>query len=140
MSKNKADKYNPYIAYRACLERNRGVSHIGLVCLFIVAFFTVANADQDYVFDAGGKRNPFSPLVTSEGLLLKLDAPRSGTGLYLEGIIFDENGKSYAIVNAEVVMVGDRVNDYQLLKIEKNKVFFSKEGQITEILLEKEGE
>ncbi|MFH1413240.1 MAG: hypothetical protein ABIG56_00105 [Candidatus Omnitrophota bacterium] len=116
------------------------IAHIVLTSICLVTFFTLANAEEGFLYNAQGKRNPFSPLVTSEGLLLKLDAPKSPSGLYLEGVIFDENGRSYAIVNTEVVMAGDMIDGYQLLKIEKNKVFFTKEGQITEILLEKEGE
>jgi type II secretory pathway component PulC len=97
-------------------------------------------AQDEFVYDAKGKRNPFIPLVTSDGKILNLDSVEtSNKGLALEGIIYDKNGVSFAIVNGSVVKVGDVVGDTQVLKIEKNKVIFIKEGQTSEIEL-KEGE
>ncbi len=59
--------------------------------------------------------------------------------MLIEGIIYDEHGLSYAIVNGEVVNIGDKVGDYQVLKIGKNKIIFIKGGQTTEIQLKEEG-
>ena len=89
-------------------------------------------------YDAKGKRDPFIPLVTPDGRLLKLEKEESASGLLLDGIIYDEHGLSYAIVNAEVVKVSDKVGAYQVLKIEKNKVIFIKGGEITEVELKEE--
>jgi hypothetical protein len=58
----------------------------------------------------------------------------------VEGIIFDKKGRSYAIVNGEVVGIGDAVAGYEILKIENDKVVFIKESKITEIKVNKEGE
>lgn len=114
------------------------------VSLFLVIFlvFTcnLALAQEEFVYDSKGKRNPFMPLVTNEGVLIKFDSPKNSMGLYLEGIIFDDKGVSYAIVNKSVVMVGDRVDDYQVLKIEREKVTFMKDGEPLEITLKKEEE
>ena len=95
-------------------------------------------AQNDFVYDSEGKHDPFIVLVTPDGRLLKLDQ-ESKKGLLLEGIIYDKNSLSYAIVNGTIVRVGEKVEDYQVLRIEKNKVLFIKKGQITEIQL-KEGE
>jgi len=98
-------------------------------------------AEDVFTYDAKAKRNPFIALVTSEGRLLQLDREEeSKQELMLEGIIYDKNGMSYAIVNATVVRIGDEVNGYQILKIERNKVIFIKDGEPTEIILTKEGE
>lgn len=86
-------------------------------------------------------RDPFIPLVTPDGRLLNLGAGEENkSALLLEGIIYDKNGISYAVVNGGVVKIGDRVADYQVLKIEANKVIFIKEGQTQEIILKKEEE
>jgi len=96
-------------------------------------------AQEEFVYDAKGRRNPFIPLVTPDGRLLKLEQEVSETGLSLEGVIYDANGISYAIVNGGVVKIGDIAGDnYQVLKIEQDKVIFIKEGQTTEEILKKE--
>jgi len=95
-------------------------------------------AQEQFVYDAKGKRDPFIPLVTPDGRLLKLEKEETASGLLLEGIIYDEHGLSYAIVNSEVVRISDKIGDYQVLKIEKNKVIFIKSGQTLEVELKEE--
>lgn len=95
-------------------------------------------AEEDFVYDPEGKRNPFIPLVTRDGKLLKLDSDKGEGGMSLEGIIYDEQGISYAIINNEVVKIGDNINGYDILRIEENKVIFIKEGEPLELELKKE--
>ncbi len=109
--------------------------------LWFLAFsFTFyAFAQEQFVYDAKGKRNPFIPLVTPDGRLLKLETQENlNASLLVEGIIYDKNGLSYAIVNGSVVSIGDTVGDFQVLKIEDNKVIFIKDGLTQEIELKKE--
>jgi hypothetical protein len=94
-------------------------------------------AQEEFVYNAKGKRDPFISLVTPEGALL-LEKEENITGILLEGIIYDKDGLSYAIVNGEIVKAGDEIGNYQILKIEKNKVFFIQEGQISEVELKEE--
>ena len=98
----------------------------------------IAGAQQDYKYNAQGKRNPFVPLVTSDGRLMKIADQEASSVINLEGIIYDKKGISYAIVSGEVVKVGNKVGDYQVLKIEEKKVTFIKEGLPLEIELKKE--
>jgi hypothetical protein len=95
---------------------------------------------DEFNYDAQGKRNPFIPLVTPEGRLLKLDKQKDTTqqGLAIEGIIYDKLGRSFAIVNANVVGIGDTVGDFQVLKILENKVIFIRNGEPLEVGLTKE--
>jgi len=110
--------------------------------IFYLLFFTLyllCYAQQEqYKYDAKGKRDPFISLVTADGRLLKLEPEEGVKGLLLEGIIYDNYSVSYAIVNGEIAKIGDKIGDYQVLKIGKNKVTFIKEGEITEIDLKKE--
>lgn len=103
--------------------------------MFACLIITFASAaDSEFVYDAKGKRDPFIPLLTSDGRLLKLDIIEEGTSdLAIEGILFDADGLSYAVVNGATVGVGDEIKGYRVLKIEKDKVVFIKEGQISEI-------
>lgn len=110
---------------------------------FSVLFFlflgilTLVFGQGEFVYDAKGKRNPFIPLVTPEGRLLKLDKQEAASagGLLIEGIIYDKLGRCFAIVNSTVVGIGDTVGDYQVLKIYANKVIFIKNGESLEVEL-----
>jgi len=113
-----------------------------LIVLFLVLVLCkAAFSEGEFVYDAKGKRNPFIPLVTPEGRLLKLDKQEatSSGGLVVEGIIYDKFGRSFAIVNTNVVGIGDLVGNYQVLKIQENKVIFIKDGEPLEVELSQEG-
>lgn len=111
-----------------------------LVIILLLVFPVVAFSQVEYAYDSKGKRDPFIPLVSPEGVLIKLDKEEKASSvLSVEGIIYDKQGLSYALVAGNVVRVGDTVSDgYQVLKIEKNKVIFIKDGQLTEVLLKEE--
>ena len=112
-----------------------------LVLLFLFGLIlSSAFAQDEFIYDAKGRRDPFIPLVTPEGRLLKLDKQEatSVAGLAVEGIIYDKFGRSFAIVNTNVVGIGDIVGDYQVLKIQENKVVFIKDGEPLEVELNKE--
>ncbi|MFH1442385.1 MAG: hypothetical protein ABIH18_10160 [Candidatus Omnitrophota bacterium] len=120
--------------------RQSGVIHYLLSVFLIFSFFIFhfsfyCFAQDNFIYDAKGKRNPFIPLVTADGRLLKLDVEETRGDLAIEGIIYDEQGVSYAIVNGSVVKAGDIINNAQVLKIEKNKVILIKEGKELELEL-----
>ncbi len=109
-----------------------------LACSVWLVACSLIFAQDEFKYDAKGKRNPFIPLVTPDGRLLRLEKEKTASGLLLEGIIYDEHGLSYCLVNGEVVKVSDKVGDYQVLKIEKNKIVFIKGGQYLEVELKEE--
>ncbi len=99
-------------------------------------------AQGRFVYDQGGRRNPFIPLITPDGRMVQLDTTQEKrTGdLLVEGIIYDDSGTSYAVVNSQIVKVGDQVQGYEVVKIEKNKVVLKKDNSVREIPLSKEEE
>lgn len=97
-----------------------------------------AKSPAKFIYDAKGKRNPFIPLVTSDGRICKMAEEEASGGLLLEGIIYDKNGLSYAMLNGQVVKVGESVKDYQIYRIEENKVHLTKDGELFELGLKKE--
>lgn len=106
---------------------------------FIVSVLAEACLAADFAYESKGRRDPFIPLVTPDGRLLKLDAPADEkTVLAVEGIIYDKEGLSYAMVGGFVLKVGDNLGDYRVLKIEPEKVVFIKDGMIEEVYLKKE--
>lgn len=84
---------------------------------------------QDKGEETKALRNPFMPLVTSDGRLISLDREKAKSDLVVEGTVFDKYGRSYAIVNSLVVEVGDTIDGFRVLKIEQGKVTFMKDGQ-----------
>ena len=106
-------------------------------CILVFGSGISAFSEEQFVYDDKAKRNPFMPLVTTDGRLISL-GQQDNSEINLEGIIYDEAGSSYAIVNQSIVRISDWVGDYRVLKIEKNKVIFLKDGQPIEAELKKE--
>jgi len=132
MSVNKSTEYR---------VRSTGLEVLSFaLCFWLLSFSFcfLSYAQEGFVYDAKNKRDPFIPLVTSDGRLLRLEQEEGTQGLLLEGIIYDDKGISCAIVNGEVVRVGDEAGGFQVLKIQKDRVVFIKDGQPTEIELKKE--
>jgi len=89
-----------------------------------------------FSYDSTGLRNPFIPLVTNDGRLIKVNTG-AGTGdLVLEGIIYEEKGESYAIVNTAIVRPGDVVNGWEVSRVEQNKVIITKGSELRELEIE----
>jgi len=99
-----------------------------LFCIISLALCVPSYAQEQFVYDAAGKRDPFIPLVTPDGRLLDLDMEKVKGALNVEGIIYDKNGVSYAIINGAVMTIGDSVDGSRLLKIEEDKVILIKDG------------
>ena len=76
-------------------------------------------------------RDPLVPLITEDGKRVPTDlsepaplAPRVDllSGLTLQGIVFDPNGNSYAILNGKLVQEKEDIDGVRVKKIEPNKV------------------
>lgn len=115
---------------------------VAAAVILCVAFLgNLAFAQEDYAYDAKGRRNPFIPLVGPDARLVQLDKEESThADLNVEGIIFDKQGRCFAIVNGSVVGIGDSVDTYQILKIDEKKVTFIKEDILRVVEIKKEGE
>ena len=109
-----------------------------ILVLCFLCLYSVVFAEEQFVYDSKNKRDPFISLITPDGRLLKLEQEEGAGALLLEGIIYDKYGLSYAIVNGEIMRIGDKVGDYQVLKIEENKVIFIKDGEPLELELKRE--
>ncbi|MFH1338444.1 MAG: hypothetical protein ABIH40_01155 [Candidatus Omnitrophota bacterium] len=110
-----------------------------LLILYFLSLAFSSYAQQHLVYDDKGRRDPFIALVTPDGRLLNLEPADSEATITVEGIIYDEGGRSYAIINGEVVSVGDYVLGQAVFKIEENKVTLLKDNKPVEYILEKEG-
>lgn len=107
-----------------------------LVLYFGTLDFSLAFADE-FRYDSHGKRDPFISQATG----LAPGGHQIGhSELRLEGVIIDQKGASYAIVNSEIVKEGDLFEGYRLKRIESNRVFFEKEGDTFEVVLHQDDE
>lgn len=116
----------------------RGVS---LIIAALILTAAQPACGEEFVYDSQGKRDPFIPLVTPDGRFQNLEPAETTREeeCKLEGIMYDKYGISYAIVDGTVVMIGDTIGDYQVLKIEEKRVIFMREGQEKTLELKKEG-
>jgi len=121
------------------MSKNKAFLIFILIFISGMFFHLLSSAEEQFKYDPKGKRNPFIPIVTSDGKFLKLESEEdiSNKELVLQGIIYDKSGLSFAIVNGAVVKTGDMVEGYQILKIEKSKIIFIKDGQLSEVRLKK---
>lgn len=95
--------------------------------------------EAEFIYDAREKRNPFLPLVSPDGRILEPQVSKKRDGeIYLEGIIYDAGGSSYAVINGEVVRAGESSGTYQLIRIEPQKIIILREGKEMEIELKRE--
>ncbi|MCK4917488.1 MAG: hypothetical protein KAJ79_03830 [Candidatus Omnitrophica bacterium] len=81
-------------------------------------------------------RDPFTPLINKYGLILiyqEVDVK----GLSLKGIIY-ENGQSLAIINDEVLRIGDKIGLYKIIKIGEKEVVLKKGKEVSTLKLEEE--
>ena len=104
----------------------------------VLGFWAFSFSQGEFKYDAERQRNPFVPLVTSDGRLLTLQQAPVVKKLALQGITFDDGGLSFCVINGEVARVGDQIENYLVVKIEKDKVVLSKEGETIEMELRKE--
>jgi hypothetical protein len=80
--------------------------------VLILFFANSVYAQESFVYDDHGKRDPFVPLVSSAGMVVTYDEDLSVNDLVLEGIVSDPSGNNAAIVNGKVVKVHDQVGPY----------------------------
>ncbi|MBU1125235.1 MAG: hypothetical protein KKC84_04360 [Candidatus Omnitrophica bacterium] len=116
------------------------IKKVWVFFLTLIALFAMARggggfcaADEPFVYNSKGKRNPFISMVTPDGQLRKIERSAQEGDLMVEGIIYDKYGYSYAIVNGLVVNVGSDIGGYRVVRIEPSRVIFSKDDQLTEV-------
>ena len=110
--------------------------------LIFIGLFCFSLAQEAFIYQPKGKRNPFIPIVDKSGRLMKLEKEeeKAQSELSVDGIVYDKQGVSYALVNGRVVGTGDYAGEYRVLKIQNDKVSFLKDDQIKEVAINKGGE
>lgn len=89
---------------------------------------------EEFLYDAHGKKDPFSPPIISTG---EKTGAEVLTGVKLEGIIWDEK-KPIAIINDKVVGIGDTISGAKIIEIKKDEVIFDINGQTVSVKIKME--
>ena len=111
---------------------------LGFVVYFTLVFAsTAAGEGEKYSYQVQGKRDPFIPLISPAGFLLNLE-PQENSVLSLEGIMYDPKGDSIAIINGELLKVGESAGDAVITSIEPDKVTVMKDNIKQDIELRRE--
>ena len=97
-----------------------------LIFVLLLLIANVVYAQEAFVYDDHGKRDPFLPLVSSAGLVVTYDEDLSVNDLSLEGIIADASGNNAALVNGKIVKTHDQIGPYVVDVIAVDHVEFLK--------------
>ena len=114
----------------------------GVWCLTVI--LTLANqysyaAEERFIYDSKNKRDPFIPLIGKGMRFLVPQEAKSIENIILEGIVFDPEQGSLAIINGEVFKEGDSIGGLILSEVTKKSVVLTKdEKDYTITLIEEE--
>ena len=90
-------------------------------------------AQEAFSYPGGGQRDPFSPLINSQGVL-NIRLIRQEGDLQLNGIIYDnKETERIAIINNEPLRMDDCIGAYTIKEIHKGSVLLMKEGKTIEL-------
>jgi type II secretory pathway component PulC len=82
-------------------------------------------AASDCAYNSGKRRDPFVPLAAEA----VASASATSSGVKLEGIIYDPGAQSMAILNGKTYQAGDVAGDVTVVKILKDQVVISVDGE-----------
>lgn len=104
------------------------------------AFLLLAASTAWSEYQSKGKRDPFVPLLTSEGQRIRppgFDEEVAGgiEGVSLQGIVFDPKAESYAVLNGKVVREKEEIDGMRVIRIESDAVTLQVEDDIHRIAL-----
>src|SRR5580698_7603988 len=94
--------------------------------VLILFFANSVYAQESFVYDDHGKRDPFVPLVSSSGLVITYDEDLSVSDLALEGMVADPSVENVAIIDGKILKVNDHIGPYVIDAIALDHVEFLK--------------
>lgn len=97
-------------------------------------FFSIAYAGE-IRYDKANRQDPFQPLMGPHALRGEWDGKDA---FPVEGIVFDPQEGSYAVIGGEIYREGDSVNEAQLIKILPDRVILNQQSKEIVIWLREE--
>ncbi len=122
----------------------RSIAIVGGISLFLCSGNfansqgTVVNKEENFIYDDHGKRDPLWTLLGHRGMIMNYDNDLQASDMSLEGVLVEPSGDSVAIINGNIVKVGDKVGFYVVKSIQVNVVILQKGQEIITLKLKKE--
>ena len=123
----------------------RNLKWLLLGMVLIVAFWQAGAvaADEpavkgDFTYSDHDKRDPFWSLLGNRGTILNFDKDIYASDMVLEGVLLEPTGDSVAIINGNIVKIGDKVGFFIVKEIQVNMVILEKGQEIITLKLKKE--
>ncbi len=96
-----------------------------LALVLVVMTLSGSLGAEEIIYDSGKRRDPFVPLSGEDNASVS----GNSSGIKLEGIIYDPGKQSMAILNGKTYHAGEAVADATVVKILKDRVVISVEGE-----------
>lgn len=112
--------------------------------MFFLSFPEFLQAQADTVsaveiqYDAGERRDPFTPLIGPDGILSLKGGSRKSSEFEIEGIMVDSGGDSAVIIGGEVYRAGETINDALIVQIFRDRILLAQEDEEKTIWLREE--
>ena len=97
-----------------------------LILVSILFFANSVYTQGAFVYNDHGKRDPLTPLVSSDGRVVDYDEDLLVNDFVLEGVVADTSGNNVAIVNGKIVKAHDQIGPYVVDAITVDHVEFLK--------------
>lgn len=96
----------------------------------------------EFTYMIHNMRDPFLPYVTPDGYIVSFEPQTEIADIHLEGIIFDAQGKSFAVINGNVFAEREFIGSFKLKEIKKDKIILQngEKSHIIELTKEEESE
>jgi hypothetical protein len=103
---------------------------IFVTCLFLLGkvHFSVAS-EPLFVYDSKEKRDPFISLIGKNVKLTDVELLESIDQVRVEGVIIDPNKGSSAIVNGQIIRVGEFLGGFRLEKVTNYHIVMKRDEQ-----------
>jgi len=109
----------------------------GILCCWGAGPAAAQDEKDKYLYKVRNPRDPFEPLITPAGYLVNLE-PETDEALRLEGVMFDPKGDSIAIINGELLRVGESIGEAVVIDIQPEKVTVMRDNETLELELRRE--
>jgi len=107
-----------------------------LFFILTLLFSVFALAEEGFQYDAKGKRDPFSPIVSAKGgFSSDVYGVSSIKDIRLEGIVWDGSANSLVVINGEIFKKEEKIGSVKILEIEEKFVVFDVEGEKVKVEL-----
>ncbi|MDP3921383.1 MAG: hypothetical protein Q8R76_11320 [Candidatus Omnitrophota bacterium] len=106
------------------------------IALYSIMCFSMAYAGE-IAYDTGSRRDPMVALIGPEGLL-QGGVPKVQSTFVIEGIIYDPEGGSVALIDGELYRPGEEIHGATLLHIYTDRIILFSEDEEKTLWLREE--